>query len=188
MDQNDTSLAYLQGRLSDEDRIVFEADIARDADLAAEVAILRGVKIAMAPQDVPDKSEGWRRISEAIDQETFQPANQNRPIRLSLLQTAASVFLAVFLWQALAVPYLTPGSYFSPASESAPAPVLQLVFVEDAAISDISALLKTLEASIISGPGALGIYRIAFADEDSLRSAKNILETHKDLVARALTE
>lgn len=188
MDQNDTLLAYLQGRLSDEDRRAFEIDISKDADLAAEVAALRGAKIAMTPQDVPDKSKGWDRLSAAIDQETFQPANQNRPIRLSVLQAAACVVLAVFLWQALAAPYLAPGGYFSPASESTPAPVLQVVFADSAVISEISGLLRDLDASIISGPGALGIYQLEFSDDDGLEAAKSIFETRKDLVARVFVK
>ena len=188
MDQNDRVLAYLQGRLSDEDRLAFEGDISRNAELASEVAAMRGARAAMIPQDVPDKSEGWEKISAAIDKETFQPANQNRPIRLSLLQTAASVVLAVFLWQSLATPYLTSGSYFSPASEAISAPILQVVFTDNATISDISALLNDLNASIISGPGAIGIYQIAFPDDDSLKSAKAILETREDLVARVFVK
>lgn len=188
MDRNDTLLAYTQNRLSKKERNAFEQEIAGDANLAAEVTALRSAKTAMMPQDVPDKSAGWNRLSTAIDQETFQPANQNRPIRLSLIQTAASVVVAVFLWQSFAAPYLQKGDFYSTVSETHDAPILQIIFSDGATLVDVSDLLSDLQASIVSGPSALGIYRVEFASQDSLMSAKETLTARSDLIERVLVE
>lgn len=190
MDKDDKVLMYVQGRLTPEDGAALEAEMRTDADLRAEVQAMQATRVALAPIDVPDKDSGWSRLSAAIDAErAAAPANENRPIRLSLLQAASVVAASVVLWQLLAVPMITETSGpFTPATEAPDGPSVQIIFDETAVIAEITDLLSSVGGEIISGPGALGIYRVSFADEAALDAARAVLEARDELVIEVMVD
>lgn len=191
MDREDRLLAYLQNRLPADDVQRFEAEIAADQGLAAEVAALRAVRAELADQDkAQDPDAGWTRLSAALDKESDQPANLNRPIKLSLLQAAGLVFASVLLWQFAVVPNLEDpvGPGYETVSEAPAGPVLQVIFQGDASIGEISALLRAHDGTVLDGPSALGLYRIEFPDPAQREAASTALADRPDLAVSVTTE
>lgn len=189
MDRDDKILKYVQDRLNAQERAAFEVEIAGDADLSAQIAALTGARTAMVPGDTPDVATGWSRLSAQIDAERSSPANDNRPILLSLLQVACIAVASVLLWQIVVSPLLNDRQgIYAPASVEAEGPQLQVIFAETATFGDVSSLLNALDGTIVSGPGALGLYRISFVDEAARTAAQEALAGRSDLVANVLAD
>lgn len=189
MDQDDKVLAYLQGRMSDADRDAFEGEIAKSPELAAEIAALRVAQgiLAEGASDMP--AEGWARLSSAIAASEQPPANTNRPLRLSLLQAACVAIAAVIGWQ-FAAPALfqQDAESYIPASTDQDSAALQIVFAPEASIGDIAAILAEVDASVADGPGAMGIFRLTFADVAARDRAFAALRARADLVDEVLVD
>ncbi|MEL6587534.1 MAG: hypothetical protein AAFY65_17805 [Pseudomonadota bacterium] len=187
MDEDDTILAYVQGRLDASDAAAFETALADNADLRAEMATLQAVGTALAAQ-APDRAvrdRGWAALSNAIDADRFgTPANTNQ--RPSVLQAAGIAVAAVMAWQFIAVPFLPTrqDAGLTPASENVPAdgPVLRVAFVDDVPLADVVAVLTALGAEIIDGPSAVGLFTIEFSDEGTLNEAEALFAERSDLV------
>jgi anti-sigma factor RsiW len=187
MDRDEKILNYVQGRMDAQERAAFDADIAADPHLSAEIVALSAARDAMKPSGAPDIEKGWTRLSSAIDAERFRPANDNRPAFLSLVQVACVAVASVLVWQVAIAPLLGGADpVYAPASAGAEGPGLQVVFKETADIGAVSAVLITLEGSIVSGPGAMGIYRITFLDEAARDAAQAVLSKRSDLVDEVL--
>lgn len=189
MDRNDTIISYLQGRMPKAARVRFDAEIVEDQDLAAQVAALRSARDVLGKEQHNLQPHGWDRLSAAIDAESGKPANDNRPLRMSLLQAACVALVSVMGWHFVAEPLLntTPALYKMASSESAQM-ILQVRFADNASISDISRVFYELEGSISEGPSALGIYRVAFENEAVRAAAMAALEERKDLVLEVLEQ
>jgi hypothetical protein len=187
MDRDDKILSYVQETMRPQDRVAFDAEIATDADLAAEIAALIGAREAMVPKSGPDVDGGWAQLSAAIDTQHVRPANENRPVFLSLLQVAGVAAATVLLWQVVVTPLIGggDGSYI-PASVSSGDAELQVTFSDTATIGEVSGLLNDLDATIVSGPGALGIYRITFVSAADRQAAREALAARPDLVVEVL--
>lgn len=185
MDRDDRVLAYVQGKLSDTDVAAFEQDLQRDADMAAEVLALRAARAEFGHDtEQGDATAGWARLEAAINAERGVAANDNRPVRLSLWQTAGLIAASLALWQVAVVPMtrtqVTSG--FEAVSETTQAPVLQVRFSDTAPLGLINALLREIDATVVDGPGALGLYRIAFTGTQQLEAARAALTARPDLV------
>ncbi|MEM8957134.1 MAG: hypothetical protein AAGC86_04885 [Pseudomonadota bacterium] len=191
MDREDRLLAYLQDKMSPDDRTRFEAEMTSDQSLAAEVAAMRAVRAELASGDgVADMDAGWTRLSAALDEESTQPANLNRPVRLSLLQAAALVLASVLLWQVAIAPNLTGlgGPGYETVTEDRTGPVLQVIFNEDASMGEISELLRQFDGNLLDGPSTLGLYRIGFPDTAQRTAALDALTERPDLVDTVASE
>ncbi|MCC1491845.1 hypothetical protein [Cognatishimia sp. F0-27] len=191
MDRDDKILTYLQGRMSREDVALFEAEIAKSPDIAAQVAVMRRARAVLGTPPPDLRDDGWDRLSRAIDAQGTpdRAANVNRPIRLSLLQAASVAVAAVIGWSVLQ-PVLFPSEPggLAPASAEAEVAVLQVVFVADAPVGEIAALLTNLGASIAEGPGVLGIFRLHFADTAARDNALATLSRRTDLIDEVLVD
>lgn len=184
MDEDDRILAYLQNRLDAADRAAFEADMAARPDLRAQVAALRAAAAELGRQPVPEgaRAAGWDRLSAAIDAERMpEPANTNA--RFVLLKVAALIVGSVCVWQFAVAPRLPglPGG-FTPASVAAEGPALRLAFDDTALAADITALLQEAGATVIDGPGALGLYTVAFASDSERNAAEVLFADRGDLI------
>lgn len=186
MDRDDKVLLYVQERLTTGERDTFEREIAGDPTLAAEVTALQAARRALVPE--VQAADGWDRLSNAIDATRPAAANDNRPIRFTLLQAAGLVVAAVALWQFIAVPTLGtgPADRYTVAGVDADAPRLQVLFQADASAGEIVTLLSELEGTIVSGPGALGIFRVEFADDAALEAARLRLTERSELVEQVM--
>ncbi|WP_121063346.1 hypothetical protein [Chachezhania antarctica] len=178
MDQDDRLIDYMQGRLSEEERVAFEAEMARTPALEAEVTALRAAASELGRAQVPDgaRAAGWDRLSAAIDAERVpQPANTNRP--LTLLKVACIIGATVAVWQFGVVPKL-PGQgpgYVTVTEEAEARHALRVAFAEDVALADLTALLQRIGARITEGPGAIGLYTLSFDDEAARDAAEAAL-------------
>lgn len=192
MDREEKVLAYVQGRMSADDKTAFETEIAGDTSLSAEIAALKAARKAFSEidaLDMPDVDAGWAKVSASIAADIPEAANQNRGIRLSLAQAAGIAIAAVALWQVLAVPMIGGDeATFVPAGIEADAPILQVVFRDDATLGEVTELLGALDGVIVSGPGALGLYRVAFVDEAARAAARDALAERADLIAELMSE
>jgi hypothetical protein len=189
MDRDDKILSYVQDTMRPQDRVAFDAEIATDASLAAEIAALMGAREVMVPKSGPDVEEGWAQLSAAIDQTRFRPANENRPVFLSLVQVASVAVASVLLWQVVVTPLIgeADGTYVpASATASATGPELQVTFTDTATFGEVSGLLNALDATIVSGPGALGIYKVTFDSPELRQAAQDALAARSDLIVEVL--
>lgn len=191
MDREDTLLAYMQDRLGTAEREDFEGEIAADPQLAAEVVALKAVrKEAETSEASVDRTEGWNRLSAAIDAEAPKAANDNRAPWISVFKVAAMIVAAVMVWEIGIVQGLglrAPQPYVA-VSEGADAAVLQIVFKQTAVLGEVATVLADLGGTVQSGPSSLGVYRLAFADDEARDAARASLALRTDLIELMLEE
>lgn len=189
MDRDETILDYMRDKLPPEERATFEATMAQDAALAAEVELMRAVRAELATAPKHDKAEAvWDRLAGEIDPAPLT-ANDNRSPWMQFVKYAAVAMLAVAAWQFTVVP--RTGSVpegFRTSSEGAAAFVLQVKFTESTTIADISVLLAPSKGTIVDGPSALGLVRVSFPDQAAREQALEVLSAQSDLVEFVLEQ
>jgi anti-sigma factor RsiW len=152
---------YLNGTLSEDERVRMESWLRDSADAQAELQMWRAVqRDARAQPDLqPGADFGWQRLRRDLKHE--QGRGSRRTWRLA---AAASVLMLVGL-QTLILLRPESGARYEPLSGSLSIPTdawrVQVRFVDSAVITDINALLLRLDARVIRGPSALGIYELA---------------------------
>ncbi len=190
MDRDDHILAFVQGRLTADEAQAFEREMAGNRALAVEVAAMQGLRAEFKAEtavlaDEARADEGWTRLEKAIDAEApGQPANSNRAPRFSIWQTGGLIAASLALWQVVAVPLIspTPQTGYSPVSEQIDAPVLQVMFAAGADMGDVTGLLTSSGGAILSGPSAIGLYRVVFETAGARDAALGAFEARPDLV------
>jgi len=184
-------LDYVQGRLTTQEKEAIDTAILNDPKWAEELAYYKGLSNASEPAPVPAGQEfGWARLSKAIDQETESmadpviAANDNNPF----WKLAAFAMGLVAIVQA---GFLLIGTPASISEEPIYVPVAQtdhlevrIIFTDSATSADISTLLQDIDAEIVAGPSAIGLYDVRFTSEDlrneglkELRGATAIIES-----------
>lgn len=131
-----------------------------------ERAMAEGVRRATAGEPVPDPAAGWERLDAAITAQAGavearrRPANDNRIARWRAI---AAVLAAVAIGQTAWI-VAQPDDRARLASVESVASTdyaeLTLAFRPDATEGDLRALLGETGASLVSGPSALGLYRV----------------------------
>ena len=171
---DETLIAYVRGRLPEAEAARIAAEATRRPDLAAEIALVRGLAgAADAEADCPGSREssagrGCRGRS------TPKPARPGRRAGPRLWPLAATAAAAVLVWQVVAVPFISgPGedARYAPVSEQpAAGSTVSVAFVPTASEAAIRALLAEMGARITDGPSAIGLWQLSFAD-DAARDA-----------------
>lgn len=185
----DALLAYLRGEASPGDATRITSATEEDPAFRAELALMGQLKGALAAaSDGADTREfGWRRLEAEIAKDaTVQPG----PTRRSYLwRVAALVLGGVALGQGAYIA-LAPGAAQAPTFRTvteAPSAVFGLAvgFAPSAQMGAVQVLLTELDARIIDGPGAIGLYRLAFPTEAARDAARAALRASPlvDLVA-----
>ena len=186
---DETLRDYAKGRLPAADALALEAAAAADPKLAAEIALVRGVvKVGEADAGrAPSSQLGWARLSRAIDAESRKPSSFV-PKQFSRWQVAAVAAIAVAGWGAAATAPLMvarnnqPGDGYAMASERpAYAHSAQATFVPTAPESAIREVLRSVDAEIVKGPSALGVYVLAFKDAEALDKGVEALRVRADV-------
>lgn len=179
---DDELLAYARGDLPEVRSARLKAELSINPDLEAEISLLRALKPALALDTSAHPGEfGWHRLKAEIqrDREIQQPA-ASAP--LNLLWKVAAVFLGLaVLGQGAYIASLDNQPNYGTASAIDYDHVIAVSFQPDATVSAISALLGEVGGRIVDGPGSLGLYRVAFDDDEQLQSGRETLET-SDLV------
>ncbi len=184
MEPEDELLFYIQNRLSELDRKAFEKRLATDQNLRAELAVLQAARNDFAEKqtDASDLGAGWAELESRIDAAQTTAANENRPIRLGLLQVAAVSAFAVMAWHFVAVPQFTKDpSSFETVSQENDGHIMQVVFRPDTTLAQTAAFLTQYKGSIFDGPGAVGVYRLRFADPEQLQMALKAAKANSEL-------
>ena len=189
MDRDDRILAYIQGRLTPEERDALESEAADDPQLSAELAAMSAVRTAMAEHDAPDKAEGWAALAGAMNANQPEAANSNqRPLFWSVAQAAGIAVAAVLLWEVVAKPQIgEENAHYLPAGTEA-GYELQVLFAADAGMAEVTAFLADIDGVIVNGPGAIGIYHISFTDDAARLAARTALAERPDLIAEILAD
>lgn len=182
MDREQDILDYLQNRMPAEAQSAFEAEMSRDAALAAEVDLLRKVQAELATG--PEHSQAaavWDRIAAQI--ETPTPANENRRPWAQALRYAAVAVLAITVWQVTLGPRFTQGEGgFRTASDAQVEAAFQVRFTQTATLAEIAEALMPLGGTITDGPTALGFLQLSFPDAEAAAAARQALAARPDLV------
>jgi anti-sigma factor RsiW len=155
------------GTLDEAERDRVEAAVAANPDLQTELASLRAIRSRMQDEPLPQSpgAFGLARLMRNLDREA-RPAQSNR-----LWQGVAAAAVALFVVQALWVRTGDDIRLADGGVEAQSGPVLTVAFAGNATEAEIRALLIELDLSIISGPSALGLYRLAARDEAARTAA-----------------
>ena len=164
---DETLIAFVHGRLPENEAARIATEAGRQPDLAAEIALIRGITAAAAAEatDPAPGELGWARLSRAIDAEPVRPGLHHAR---RLWPLAAAAAAAVLVWQLIAVPFVLPPTEmpeYAPVSERpAGEPTLSVAFLPEATEADMRALLQEIDARISDGPSAIGLWQLSFAD------------------------
>lgn len=190
-DKSARLLDYVQGRLSDPEKQEIDAATASDAALAEELAYYQGLASAAdAPEPSADHEFGWAKLSKSIDAEAaITPpiavaANDNfnfwkvATLALGLVAAAQAAFLIGPLKPATTDPIYVPVTQAAELD-------LQVIFIDTATSADMNLLLYDLDAEIVAGPSALGLYDIRFTSKSSRDAGLNALRSMPEIVESA---
>jgi anti-sigma-K factor RskA len=173
---DETVVAYVRGRLPADEARRLEAEAASRPELAAEIALMRGVLGSLdAEAASPAPGElGWARLSRALDAEPGRAAAPAPRPRRPLWPLAATAAAAVLVWQLAAVPLITrPGedAGYAPVSEAPAGFTLQVAFAPDATEAAIRELLRSVGGRVSDGPSAIGLWQLGFPSAEARDAA-----------------
>lgn len=177
----DELLAHMRGEAAPELSQRIEAAAANDPALCAEIATMQGIKQALMDGETgnPPGEFAWRKLEAAIREEPTS-AQQSRSSGAVTWWRAAAVFLglAVLGQGAYLVVNQTPheAAGFRTASHATEQHVLAIRFAPGTQVDAMTALLRGANARMIGGPGASGLYRVAFASDDARQAARAVFD------------
>lgn len=199
--------SFVAGTLDADFATELERAAGADTALAAELALWRAVRQAgedAAAQQQIDEL-GWSRIARSIadvapqrrraanDHSADPAASRKQPLWARPLiapwQAAAALAMALVGWQAAVTPLLVStdpsegAEYALAGADRSASFVLRVAFVEVASEADLRQLLRDVDARIIDGPSAVGLYDLAFDDAKALAAARARLAEERDLVS-----
>ncbi|MDS9469962.1 hypothetical protein RGQ15_20645 [Paracoccus sp. MBLB3053] len=180
-----TLMAYVRGTLPEKEQAAVEEAARQLPEVRGDIALLRGLLLTRETGDEAAPGDlGWARLSRAIDAERVAP-DRSRRRWLRPLEIAATVLLAVGLWQFAVLPRLPqilPGTdRYAPASQTAGG-TLAVAFVPEATEARIRALLQDIGAEIIGGPSALGLWTLGFRNDTARDAALQRLSEETAIV------
>jgi anti-sigma factor RsiW len=184
---DETLRDYVKGRLPAGQTREIETAAGGDAALAAEIALVRG--IVQSSDAVycraPPAEIGWAKLSRAIDAEAGKRSLV--PSQFSRWQVAAVALVAVAV-SGLAVGLMPrageQGGYQTATARPVFPHAALATFNPAAQESAIREALRSVDAEIVAGPSALGVYMLAFKTAeaqtrgiDTLRARAGLVET-----------
>jgi anti-sigma factor RsiW len=184
-DEISALLVFLaNGTLAGDDKARVEAAVAADPGLQAELDTLRAIRATMQDEALPQSpgAFGQARLLRDIAREA------NATPRTWLWQGAAAAAVALLVVQTALV-WRDDGLRLAGGeTEIVSGPVLTVAFSGTATEADIRALLLELDLSIVSGPSAIGLYRLAAKDEAARVAALQRLGAATGIVDSAEAE
>ncbi|MFY0480627.1 hypothetical protein [Achromobacter marplatensis] len=179
----DRVLSYLSGELDDDARRAFDADMARDPALRAEVEEWRNLAQArqMAHNDIgrADRDSAFLRALAERPRPAPPPLSRARRLWQWLWPTPASplmplgwalaVTLAVMVAQQAPLDALAPGDVLTRGGGSCPRLVVDLP--DTLTAKQLRNTLSQFAVSIVDGPDADGRYMLSAVRESSLHDA-----------------
>ncbi len=153
---------YVNHSLDEDQRHHLEQHLRHCPRCRDEVEFLRRLRQAVQREQrhPPPGELGLKRLQRELERQAPPP----RPRWLPTLAAAAVLVLGIALLYPL-IPADDPAGQIQLLGESDDAgPVLQIEFAPEATEAEIRALLHDIDAVIIDGPSALGLYRIRLQD------------------------
>ncbi|MEO1494568.1 MAG: hypothetical protein AAFV19_20665 [Pseudomonadota bacterium] len=178
---DDDLLSFAQGKAGPDVSAAIEEAQRDDPVLAAEIAMMQGLKPALAELSGganPPGEFGWRRLEGEIDREIRAPvAPQERSGGNIIMWKAAAVFFGLAVLGQTTYHAMTPAPEvtYQAASQVAAEYVGAVRFAPTATEAEIRAVLQAIGARLVDGPGATGIYRVAFNSQEELTAGKAAL-------------
>ena len=176
---------HANGTLEPAERAAVDRWLAEDADLAAELAMLRSLRgtiRADGDAEATPGEAGLARLLSALPAEKAPAppaaANLNRPL---LWRVAAAVLLAVVLGQAIVLSNRDEAGF--ELAGAAPAD-FTLAVRPQTSESELRALLLMAGVEFVSGPSSLGLYGLRLLDGTSQAEALAVLQSRPDIVER----
>lgn len=182
---------HANGTLTPSEQTEIDAWLAQDPAAADEARALADIRRDMQAEDIHGPGEfGLARLMRDVDREQAAqgaapagpPATQRQPW---LWKAVAAVALAALLGQVLLTRQAdAPGFELAgaPADPLAEGPMLAVGFAPTATEGAIRALLTDLGLEIVSGPSALGLYRLRGDDAGDLDAAVPQLQAATGIV------
>ena len=175
------------GSLAGDDRAALERALADDPALSAELETLKRLREAVRDtgEDFSPGAFGLARLNRALDAQSA-PARSpaNAPSRIAPVAAAAAI-LAIVAVTGIVVLQDRELDYIQASGEfGAPAygETLTVAFRPSAAQSDVSALLSDLGLTIVDGPSAIGLYRVAIPLDQSAEAVAEALSAATGIV------
>ncbi|WP_421853436.1 hypothetical protein [Oricola sp.] len=153
---------YVRGALPDDEVEEIARAAAGDPELAADVAVLQAAAGTVRSEAGPADDLGWQRLARDIERMT--PTATPRLVSPWWRAGAIAAGLLVAVQGALIVanPGLIGDDSYVAATSGETEFGVTLALDPDAREAEISSLLLEIGARIVDGPGALGIYHLAF--------------------------
>ncbi|WP_347329832.1 hypothetical protein [Marinimicrobium locisalis] len=175
---------WATGRLPEAERRALEQKMEEDPALAREAEFAKALKGSLQNEPVTGPGElGLARLQKSLREEGEDPSallprkNFWKPVAI-----AASVIVAVQAVMLVGPAPWEDGSTvdMAPASgELVPqGPRLQIVFAPTATMTDIQTAVLNVNGSIVAGPSALGVFRLALSEEASTEAAVQTLRDY----------
>ena len=174
----------VNGTLSDADLAAFTALMDKDEQLRAEFEAMSAIRARMQAEDARSPGEiGLARLLRDVGRDG---AAQAAPNRTWIWQLAAAVAVAAFLGETLFLDGADDGGFQLAGVHHAETADLVVSFAPGATEDQIRTLLVGVNAEIVSGPSALGFYRLVVIDEgqaaivtaaDALMAAADVVES-----------
>ena len=186
-----------KGRLSEQVCAEVEAAAQADTTIFEELAYYKGLARAGEQGSVTEASPGelgWARLSRELDrfedtQSLPEPAAANDNSRLWKFAAIALGLLAMGQFSAgfIGTPPQEAPRYI-PVGESEAEFGAQITFAENVSEKAVRELLIEVEANIVSGPSALGIYRLGFVNSDARDQGISELSQKSDIVESVIVQ
>lgn len=191
-------LAYVKGRLAETERQDVERLVEADPAISAELAYLQSLDAAAALQRTADGDNGtglgWARLSKALDGAGTAAgsvaANDNRARAwkwATLALGCVAAVQAIFLMQGLGIVSEDEARYV-PVVEASAGYLVQVSFNPDAPEGQIRELLLQAGGELVSGPSAIGIYRVRFESQSARDAGLGQFHAARGIVEDAAPE
>lgn len=182
---------YLNGTLSaDENNKVAEA-LAQDEALQAELSLLKNIQHQIKTQEFQQSPGelGLKRLQRDITKSVQAQQQNNTTTSRFWPLTAAAACLIVILQTGYMISNSTSNSTLSPAGGTSllnAVPTHSVTFIPSAQEQDIRTLLLSLNATIVAGPSALGVYKLHIRNDAD--QALSRLQAQSSLIESAQLE
>lgn len=164
---------FINGTMGSDARAEFEKMLESDNALQLESDFTAKLREGIQQQEVAPPGEfGLARLQRSIKQ--YEQEHKVSPTKQKFWKPVAIAASALLLLQSSVLVFNqnqeTATDIGTLAGPQAQAQVqqLQLVFDASAPLAEIQALLQSVNATLIGGPGALGIYHIALASDSDM--------------------
>ena len=171
---------YVNGTLQGEEKNAVEAFVEHDEGAQSQVEFLRKIRKTVK-QDASGSPGvfGLQRLNSLISDQSKSKqdqAPQSSVVSSSRWKIAAAVAGFVVMIQAGLLFNTWDAPQYTPLSVDSDTQLLQVIFNENATERDIRSLLQSVGATISSGPGALGIYRLELDLQQNEADIDTLLE------------